>query len=466
MALPAGAGVGDGSGAGAGAGAAAGAETGAAAETGAVSSGTGVTGGAGGTNRPRRRTPHHRRASAALLLAAATAAASGCAFGGDYGGGLAYGDPGERAASATPIPIGLLLDTSGTDGTAGTDARDGFQLYVSQHGGRLGGRPAGLTISNEGPTPSATATTMQTMLAHGVQAVVGPIDYAGYESVAPLADAAHVPLVGVVARPDLTDISYVWNVAFLSTEPGAAIAPFIYNHVKSPVFAIGGNYPGDWEQVRGFTDSYSALGGKLANTGGQATFTPATSFSPSGETTDFSPYLQAIKESGAKAVYCAFTGDEAVRFVQQYARSAVKDIPLYAVGLVTDGPLLKLEGAAATDITSVLDYSPDVDTAANRTFVSAWAAGHDGQEPSVYALTGYDAAALLDQAIGQAGPKAGAEAINAAIGALGRIDSPRGAWQLASTTHAPIQKWYLRRVQVDGTALANVEIEELATLPD
>ena len=409
----------------------------------------------------RRRPPHRRRAFAALMLAAA-ATASGCA----YGGGLDYGDPGTRPAGGAPLPVGLLLDVSGADGSAGADARDGFQLYVRQHDGRLGGRPAQLTVADEGPTPAASATTMQGMLAHGVQAVVGPIDYAGYESVAPLADAAHVPLVGVVARPDLTDISYVWNVAFLSTEPGAAIAPFIYNHVKSPVFAIGGNYPGDWEQVRGFTDVYTALGGKLANPGGQATFTPAVGFTPANETTDFTPYLEAIKSSGAKAVYCAFTGDEAVRFVQQYARSAVKSVPLYAVGLVTDGPLLKQEGAAATNIMSVLDYSPDVDTAANRTFVSAWAAGHDGQEPSVYALTGYDAAALLDQAVAQAGPHADAAAINAAIGALGRIDSPRGAWQLASTTHAPIQKWYLRRVQVDGTALANVEIEELATLPD
>lgn len=419
---------------------------------------------AAGAGYRSRRQSRRRRAFAALLLAASSAASAGCAFGGSPGNG----DPEARENSQTPFPVGLLLDVEGEgiDGTAGTDARDGFQLYVSQHGGRLGGRPADLTVLNEGPTPAATATTMQGMLAHGVQAVVGPVDYAGYESLAPLADQAHVPLIGVVPQPDLTDTRYVWNVAFLSTEPGAAIAPFIYSHIKGPVYAIGGNYPGDWEQVRGFTDAYNALGGRLANAENLPTFTPAVTFTPSGQTTDFSPYLQAVKESGAKAVYCAFTGDEAVRFVQQYARSAVKGVPLYAVGLVTDGPLLKQEGASAMNVTSVLNYSPDFDTAANRTFVAAWAAGHNGQEPSVYALTGYDAAALLNEAVAKAGPDAGAAALNTAIAALGRIDSPRGTWQLASTTHAPIQKWYLRRVQVDGTALANVEIEELATLPD
>jgi branched-chain amino acid transport system substrate-binding protein len=392
------------------------------------------------------------------MLAAATAAAAGCGYG--YGGGGSFNDPEGQPDNGTPVKVGLLLDTSGANTDAGSDARDGFQLYVSEHGGRLGGRPAQLTLADEGATPQATATTMQSLLAHGAQAVVGPIDDASYESVALMADDAHVPLIGVVARPDLSDISYVWNVAFLSTDPGTAIAPYIYAHIKGPVYAIGGNYPGNWEQIRGFTDSFASLGGSLANPGGEATFTPPV------RTTDFTPYLNEIRDSGAKAVYCAFTGAEAVRFVNQYAHSEVKNVPLFAVGLVTDGPQLQQEGASATNISSVLDYSPDVDTTANRTFVSAWATSHNGQEPSVYSLTGYDAAALLNEAVAKAGPNADAAAINTAIGRLGRIDSPRGAWQLALATHAPIQQWYLRRVQQDGTALANVEIQELATLPE
>jgi branched-chain amino acid transport system substrate-binding protein len=54
--------------------------------------------------------------------------------------------------------------------------------------------------------------------------------------------------------------------------------------------------------------------------------------------------------------------------------------------------------------------------------------------------------------------------INADIGRLGQIDSPRGAWRFATETHAPIQKWYLRQVRRDVRALSNVVIVELATL--
>ena len=353
----------------------------------------------------------------------------------------------------------MLLSIAAGYGQMGADVGDGVRLYVDQHHGRLGGRPVTLTTAIEGRTGAEAAAGFQSLLHDGAQAVIGPIGGTSFQAVAPAANAAHVPLIGVVARPDMADIRYIWNVAFMSTDPGTAIAPYIYEHIKGPVFAIGGNYPGGWEQIRGFTDYFTSLGGLLANPSERAEFTPP-------DTVDFSRYLAAIKASGAKAVYCSFTGQEAVRFVHQYAASAVRDVPLFATGFVTDGPLLTEEGQSAAGLTSVLDYSPDVDTAANRAFAAAWSVGHDGEQPSLYALTGYDAAALLDEAVAKAGPDADPGQINAAIATLGRIDSPRGAWQLASATHAPIQKWYLRRVQTDGTALANVEIQELATLPD
>ena len=60
---------------------------------------------------------------------------------------------------------------------------------------------------------------------------------------------------------------------------------------------------------------------------------------------------------------------------------------------------------------------------------------HDGEAPTDYAMACYDAAAVLDQAIAEAGANLTPEAINAAIGALGQIDSPRGTWQLSADTH-------------------------------
>ena len=391
--------------------------------------------------------PPRRRAAAVLCLSLACALTA-----------AACGHDGSSEASAKPIKIGLLLTLSGAYSSIGADVRDGFELYLSHHGSELGGHQVQLSLDDEGDAGSRAAAAVKNLLNSGVQAVVGPVDGASFSTVVPQTTAAKIPLIGVSARPDLTDIGYVWNVSAMPSDPGAAIAPYMATHIKGPVFAIGTDYPGGWEQMRGFTDNFTSLGGVLANPKGRTLFTQ--------NTTDFSQAFDAIKSSGAKAIYCSYSGQEAVQFVTQWAKSDVHDIPLYAPGFLTEGLLLKQEGQAAVGITSVLDYSPDVDTAANRVFVSAWAATHNGDQPTVFALTGYDAAALLDQAIDHAGPDPDSTAINTAIGTLGRIDSPRGAWQMAAATHAPVQKWYLRKVATDGTALANVEIEELATLPD
>src|SRR5262249_40802820 len=121
------------------------------------------------------------------------------------------------------------------------------------------------------------------------------------------------------------------------------------------------------------------------------------------------------------------------------------------------------QGNAALGIYSVLNYSADLDNAANRVFVSAWEQKHAGQ-PTEYAMASYDAASVLDKAIAAAGNNLTSQTLNDAIGGLGQIDSPGGTWTFGKSTHAPVQKWYLRQVKNDGRALANVTMQDLATL--
>lgn len=227
--------------------------------------------------------------------------------------------------------------------------------------------------------------------------------------------------------------------------------------MKGSVYAIGPDYQGGWDELRGFTDAFGKIGGKLANSDGKTTFTPFPA------TTNFTPYFARIKASGAAAVYTFYAGSAAVDFVKQYAQSEIKDVPLYAAGFLTEGGVLNAQGEAARDIFSVLNYSPDLDNAENRAFVAAWKAKHDGS-PTTYALASYDAAAVLDRAIGAAGSDPTPEAINTAIGQLGQIASPRGTWQFSTTTHSPVQKWYLRQVRQDGRALSNTVVGDLATV--
>jgi len=362
-----------------------------------------------------------------------------------------------KASSATdataPVKIGLVAALSGVYQAVGTDMRDGFQLYLDQHHGKLGGHTVELAVADEG---AGAATATKLIKQDKVAALTGLVGGDSVAAVAPLASAAHVPLVGANARPTLKDVSHFWTSSYMSADPGAAIAGYIHDTVKGPVWAIGPDYQGGYDELGGFTEAFTKAGGQLANPDGKTKFTPFP------QTTNFLPYLSQIAASGAKAVYTFYAGSAAVAFIKQYAQSDAKDIPLYAAGFLTEGGLLAAEGDAATGITTVLNYSPDLDNAANRTFVAAWKAKHDGL-PTTFAMASYDAAAILDHAIASITGSVTPEAINTAIGKLGQIDSPRGPWQF-NAEHAPVQKWYLRKVATDGRSLSNTMLQTLTTL--
>ena len=56
--------------------------------------------------------------------------------------------------------------------------------------------------------------------------------------------------------------------------PGAAIANYVHERIPGTVFAIGPDYQGGWDELRGFTDAFQKAGGQLANRDGKTTFTP------------------------------------------------------------------------------------------------------------------------------------------------------------------------------------------------
>jgi branched-chain amino acid transport system substrate-binding protein len=394
-----------------------------------------------------RQAPRPRRPGNALLglACAATLAVTSCGTS-------------PSTASAGTIKVGLLAALSGTYAAVGRDLRDGFQLYLDTHDGKLGGHTVQLVSGDEGDGPATAIPAATKILKENkILAMTGVVGAGTVASLMPMLNQAKIPLVSANGRTRLKDVTREWHTSFLSDEPGAAIAQYVHDSVPGRVFAIGPDYSGGYDELRGFTDAFVKDGGELANPDGKATFTPFPT------TTNFTPYFAQIKASRAKAVYCFYAGTAAVDFVKQYAQSDVRDLPLYAAGFLTEGGVLGAQGDSAKGIYSVLNYSPDLDNAANRSFTAAWRARHDSA-PTTYAMAAYDAGAVLDRAIAAAGANPTPEAVNAAIGNIGQIDSPRGTWEFSRTTHAPVQKWYLRQVRPDGRALSNTVVESLLTL--
>lgn len=360
------------------------------------------------------------------------------------------------------VRIGWISSLSGPYEQPGSDMRDGFMLYLDLNNGQLGGRDVEIVIADEGVGAADARPAAERLIRQeNVVALAGILNADSFLAVYELATEHQLPIIGANARPTtLWDegVEYVWTTSWLNPHAGQAIAPYVYENVDGPVWAIGPDNQGGLDQVGGFVDEYTRLGGQLANPDGRPTHVPFP------QTTNFVPYLTEVANSGAAAVYAFFGGAMAIDFVTQYAQSEAADLPLYGAFL-TEGPVLDAQQGAAEGIYNVLNYSPDLDNPANHVFVDAWQAAH-GRTPTVFAADSYDAAQVLDRAIAAIDGEVTPEALNEAIGGLGQIDSPRGPWQFSETTHAPIQRWYLRQVARDGDTWSNVVVETLATLRD
>lgn len=399
--------------------------------------------------------PHRRltAATAAASVLTVLLSAVGCSAASPAAGSGQY--------SAT-IRIGLLIPMSGIYKMAGPEIRDGFQLYVDTHGGKLGGNPVKIIVADEGDGKQAAFDSGKRLIeSEHVDVLAGTTSVDSLLGIQPLLAAAKIPFLGTSGRPsNLTDISHVWHTSWLSREPGTAIADDLRTTVNGPVYAIGPDFQGGWDEVGGFVDAFTAAGGKLANDSGKPAWTPWPT------TTNYLPYINKIAASDAKAVYSFYAGDAAIGFVQQYARSGLGSrIPLYGYAL-TEEHVLDAEGAAADGVETVLNYASDLDNDANRAFAVAYAKAHAGEAPHLFHVTAWDAALVLDQAIAAAHASGAAptpDRINAEIGKVGQVDSPRGTWRW-SAQHTPIQPWYLRKVAKDGRGRANVVVKTLTTI--
>lgn len=353
------------------------------------------------------------------------------------------------------VKIGLVVPKSGVYKTIGDDQTNGFNLYLDLHGRRLGGRRVTLVTADEGETAASGKAAVDGMIKQEhVLALSGVASSATMVAIRDLVENAQIPLIGSNASPTtLQGVRYIWRTSFANDEPGKALGRYVADKVgNGSVALIAPDYQAGHDQVDGFLQTY----GK--DVAGDPIFTP---FSPT-PTTDFTPHLKTIKNSRADAVLAFYAGAEAVAFVKQY-RQVGLTLDLYAPGFLTEGALLRQEGDAARGIYTALNYSSDLDNEANRRFASEYQKAYN-MLPTTYATASYDAAYVLDKAIAAAGDgELTPQALNLAIGRIGSIDSPRGAWQF-NQSRTPLQTWYLRQVRPDGAVLSNTVLAPLTTL--
>ena len=347
--------------------------------------------------------------------------------------------PTPAIAQGAPLKVGMMLPYTGTYAKLGQFIDDGFRLYVEQKGGKLGGRSISFVQVDDESKPEAATDNMNRLVGREkVDVVVGTVHSGVAMAMVKVARDTNTMLIipnagandatGPACAPNIFRTSFSnWQTTF---PMGKVLADAGVKNVAT----ITWRYTAGAEMIGAFAENFTKHGGKIVE--------DLTLPFPEVE---FQALITRIATLKPDAVFSFFAGGGAVKFVKDYAASGLnKTIPLYGAGFLTDGTL-DAQGEAANGIKTTLHYADNLDNPANVAFLKAFKA-KTSKDGDIYAVQGFDGAALLDiglTAVG--GDFAARDKMVAAMGAA-KIDSPRGPLSF-NKAHNPIQNVYLREVR-------------------
>lgn len=350
--------------------------------------------------------------------------------------------------------VGLMLPATGTYATLGAAIENGFKLYVSEQGGKLGGRTIEFVkVDDESSPAKATDNVNKLIKRDNVDAIVGTV-HSGVAMAMARAAKDHkklliIPNAGASALTGSLCAPNIFRSSFSNWQPAYAMGLAAAKRGAKTAVTISWKYASGEESSNAFKEGFEKNGGKVV----EQLYLPFPNV-------EFQPLITQVASIKPDATYVFFAGGGAVKFVKDYASAGLKQsIPLYGPGFLTDGTL-KAQGAAADGLLTALHYADDLGTPKDKAFRAAYEKAY-GIPPDVYAVQGYDAAQLLGAGLTAVkGDTSKTKQMYAAMTAA-KIDSPRGSVTLSKANN-PIQDIYLRQVKGDKNVMIEVASPSLA----
>lgn len=339
-------------------------------------------------------------------------------------------------AAADTLKIGMITTLSGPGAGLGIDIRDGFALAVEHAGGKLGGQDTQVIEADDQQKPDVAVGLANRMVERDrVQMVTGVVwsnlalamlpTLAGGQTFFISPNAGPSQLAGAQCNP------YFFNAAYQNDQIHEAVGKHVQDEGFKKVYLMAPNYPAGKDGLAGFKRYYKGeVAGEVYTQVGQL---------------DYAAELAQLKAAAPDAVYVFYPGGMGINFIKQYEQAGLKGaVPLFGPGFSFDQDILAAVGESALGVKNSAQWSPDLDNAANKTFVADFKAKY-GRIPSMYAAQGYDTALLIDTAVKAVGGNLkDKDKLRAAL-ASAKMDSLRGAVAF-NTNHYPIHNIYLREV--------------------
>lgn len=338
-------------------------------------------------------------------------------------------------AAQDKIRIGLIYTLSGAPSTLGQQSKNGFELALKNLGGKMGGKDVELFVADDELKPDVAIQKVRGMLERDrVDFVVGPIFSNILVAIhKPVIDAGKILIstnagtsnfAGAGCNANFFVTSYQNDQVFEAV--GAASNKLGYKRV----YILVPNYPAGKDAIAGFKRTYK---GEII----EESLLPLN-------TTDFGPEVSKISASKADALFTFMPGGLGINFLNTFIQAGLKGkLPIVSTFTADEATLPVLKDNAV-GVYGVLTWAPNMDNPANKKFVSEYEAAYNAV-PASYAMQAYDAAMLINSAVGAVkGNLADQNAVRAAL-KKAAFTSVRGPFRF-NVNGYPIEDFYLTKV--------------------
>ena len=340
--------------------------------------------------------------------------------------------------------------------------RDGFQLYVKQHGDTVAGKKVELVLKDTtGPSPEIAKRLAQDLITHDkVDFIAGFGLTPNALAVAPLATQAKTPMIIMNAASSIITTKSPYVARFSMTLPQVTepIALWSAKNGIKKVFTIVSDYAPGIDAENAFLKSFSAQGGQVVGSVRVPLRNP-----------DFAPFVQRAKDAKPDAVFIFVpAGEQGIAFVKAFTERGLQKagIKLIGPGDVVDDDVLEAMGEPTLGIITTHHYSAAHDSPENAAFRKAYAeANGEGIRPNFMAVAGYDGIAAIYEVAKKLEGKMDADRAMEVIKGM-KLTSPRGPIQIDPETRDIVQTVYVRRVERVKGGLYNVEFDKFPDVKD
>ena len=377
--------------------------------------------------------------------------------------------PAEEAAAGVtceePVKVGLITDETGSLAVYGAHILRSFPLGMEYGTGNVGTEEDGYTsymlenceiqvyFRDDQSNPENTATVARELIeVEGVDVLVGTVSSGATATLQELARENQIPLiVAPAAANDITGANfneYTFRTSRNNYQDAVNICEYLTKDYDKFV-QIAPDYAFGYGGAQAYRDACTLFGGE---------FVADDIFAPL-DTTDFTPYMEQILDSGADAWLVTWAGGGFIPMMQAATELGVTEEMDLGAAFIDNVNLPAFFATQIGTTNGILYPYTMPDNEVNDWLVQAVQEQYD-TFPDLFDADAMNAALLLANALRTTGGDASADALIGAMEGL-EFEGPKGTILIRPEDHVAIQDMYIATLlNVDDPNFAFFEYVE------